>query len=62
MPPASAPGGNGRRPRLAILGAGPIGLEATLAAAEAGMPFTLYEAGREVAATTRSCCGSAGTR
>lgn len=30
--------------RLAILGAGPIGLEAALAAAEAGIPFTLYEA------------------
>jgi cation diffusion facilitator CzcD-associated flavoprotein CzcO len=32
------------RPRLAILGAGPTGLEAALAAAEAGLPFTLYEA------------------
>ena len=30
--------------RIAILGAGPIGLEAALAAAERGMPFTLYEA------------------
>src|SRR3712207_3752679 len=31
-------------PRLAILGAGPIGLEAALAAAERGWPFTVYEA------------------
>src|SRR4051812_2176930 len=33
-----------RRPRLAILGAGPIGLEAALAAAERGWGFTVYEA------------------
>lgn len=32
------------RPRLAILGAGPVGLDAALAAREAGLPFTLYEA------------------
>jgi thioredoxin reductase len=31
-------------PRLAILGAGPIGLEAALAAAERGWDFTVYEA------------------
>jgi hypothetical protein len=37
-------------PRLAILGAGPIGLEAALAAIDAGLPFTLYEAGAEPAA------------
>ncbi|MBV8201439.1 MAG: flavoprotein, partial [Acidobacteria bacterium] len=43
-----------RRPRLAILGAGPIGLEAALAAADAGLPFTLFEAGREVAANVRA--------
>ncbi len=30
---------------VAIIGAGPIGLEAALAAAEAGLTFTLYEAG-----------------
>lgn len=30
---------------LAILGAGPVGLEAALAAADAGIDFTLYEAG-----------------
>jgi 2-polyprenyl-6-methoxyphenol hydroxylase-like FAD-dependent oxidoreductase len=30
-------------PRLAILGAGPIGMEAALAAAERGWPFTIYE-------------------
>ncbi len=35
-------------PSLAILGAGPIGLEAALAAAEAGLDFTVYEAGGQV--------------
>lgn len=40
-------------PRLAILGAGPTGLEAALAAAQAGYPFTLYEAGEAVAAHVR---------
>lgn len=29
---------------VAIVGAGPVGIEAALAAAEAGVPFTLYEA------------------
>jgi len=38
---------------IAILGAGPIGLEAALAAVDAGMPFTLYERGAEVAANVR---------
>ncbi len=33
---------------VAIVGAGPVGLEAALAAAEAGLPFTLYEAGAQV--------------
>ncbi|HEX2164486.1 MAG TPA: flavoprotein [Thermoanaerobaculia bacterium] len=32
-----------KRPHIAILGAGPVGLEAALAAAEAGHPFTVYE-------------------
>jgi NADPH-dependent 2,4-dienoyl-CoA reductase/sulfur reductase-like enzyme len=32
-------------PEVAILGAGPIGLEAALATAQANLPFTLYEAG-----------------
>src|SRR5688500_5367039 len=32
------------KPRIAILGAGPVGLEAALAAAEGGYPFTVYEA------------------
>lgn len=53
MPPTTDPGQAARRPRLAILGAGPIGLEAALAAADAGLPFTLYEAGPEVAANVR---------
>ncbi len=42
------------KPHVAILGAGPIGLEAALAAADRGLPFTLYEAGEAVAANVRS--------
>ncbi|MCB1034499.1 MAG: hypothetical protein KDD47_11770 [Acidobacteria bacterium] len=38
---------------IAILGAGPVGLEAALAAAEAGRPFVLYEAGDRVASSVR---------
>ena len=37
------------RPHIAILGAGPTGLEAALAAAEHGFPFTVYEASQRVA-------------
>ncbi|MCP3961940.1 MAG: FAD-dependent oxidoreductase [bacterium] len=37
------------KPHIAILGAGPTGLEAALAAAERGFPFTLYEAADQVA-------------
>ena len=40
--------------RVAILGAGPTGLEAALAAAEAGRPFTLYEAASTVAGNVRA--------
>jgi cation diffusion facilitator CzcD-associated flavoprotein CzcO len=40
-------------PRLAILGAGPIGLEAALAAAERGWPFTVYEATPTIAGHVR---------
>ena len=40
-------------PRLAILGAGPIGLEAALAAADRGWPFTVYEAAPTVAGHVR---------
>lgn len=39
---------------VAILGAGPIGLEAALAAADAGLPFTVYEAGPEVGRHVRA--------
>lgn len=39
---------------VAILGAGPIGLEAGLAAAEAGLVFTIYEASGSVAGNVRS--------
>jgi len=38
-----------RKPHIAILGAGPIGLEAALAAAEKGFPFTVYETAPRVA-------------
>jgi hypothetical protein len=39
--------------RIAILGAGPTGLEAALAAADSGLPFTLYEAAPSVAGSVR---------
>lgn len=42
------------KPRIAILGAGPTGLEAALAAAEAGFPFTLYEAAPNAAGHVRA--------
>ncbi|MES1245941.1 MAG: NAD(P)-binding protein [Acidobacteriota bacterium] len=42
------------KPRIAILGAGPVGLEAALAAAEAGHPFTIYEAAPEVGGHVRA--------
>jgi hypothetical protein len=45
---------NDSKPRIAILGAGPIGLEAALAAAEDGYPFALYEAAPEVAGNVRA--------
>ena len=41
------------KPHLAILGAGPTGLEAALAAAENGFPFTVYEASDEIAGHVR---------
>ncbi len=41
------------KPHIAILGAGPIGLEAALAAAECGLAFTLYEADPEVGGHVR---------
>src|SRR5262249_53072152 len=34
------------RPRLAVLGAGPVGLEAALYARTLGLPVTVYEPGR----------------
>ncbi len=40
-------------PRLAILGAGPIGLEAALAAADRGLEFTVYDAAPTVAGHVR---------
>ncbi|MES1211900.1 MAG: flavoprotein, partial [Acidobacteriota bacterium] len=42
------------KPHIAILGSGPTGLEAALAAAEAGFPFTLHEAAPEVAGNVRA--------
>ncbi len=40
-------------PHIAILGAGPIGLEAALAAAERRLSYTVYEAGEEVGGHVR---------
>jgi len=40
--------------RIAILGAGPTGLEAALAAAERGLDYTLYEAAPDVAGYVRA--------
>jgi len=40
-------------PRIAILGAGPIGLETALGAAQRGWPFTVYEAAPAVAGHVR---------
>jgi len=42
------------KPRIAILGAGPVGLEAALAAAEGGYPFTVYEAAPSAGGNVRS--------
>jgi len=42
------------KPHIAILGSGPTGLEAALAAAEAGFPFTVYEAAPEAAGNVRA--------
>ncbi|MGW0825384.1 NAD(P)-binding domain-containing protein [Streptomyces sp. NPDC002845] len=41
-------------PHVAILGAGPIGLDAALACADAGWPFTVYEAADAVGAHVRA--------
>jgi len=42
------------KPRIAILGAGPTGLETALAAVDGGFPFTLYEASPGVAGNVRA--------
>lgn len=42
-----------RDPRIAILGGGPIGVEAALAASERDWPFTVYEAAPQVAGYVR---------
>ena len=43
-----------KKRRIAILGAGPVGLEAALAASEAGLPFKVYEVSGAVADNVRS--------
>ena len=43
-----------RSGHVAILGAGPTGLEAALAAVDSGRPFTVYEASPEVAGNVRA--------
>ena len=40
--------------RVAILGAGPTGLEAALAAVDAGVSFTVFEAGETAGANVRA--------
>lgn len=42
------------KPHIAILGAGPTGLETALTAADGGFPFTLYEAASNIAGNVRS--------
>src|SRR3954451_22137710 len=42
------------QPHVAILGAGPVGLEAALAAAERGWTHTVYETSPEVAGHVRA--------
>lgn len=42
------------RPSVAVLGAGPVGLDAALACLDAGLPVTVYEAGDTVAAHVRA--------
>src|SRR3954469_23199953 len=56
MRPSAQSGGpmsNGEQPRIAIVGAGPIGLEATLAALEWGWDCTVYEAAERVGGNVR---------
>jgi len=52
--PAPSGGGAGSAPRIAVLGAGPIGLEAALAARDHGFPVAVFEAGATPAANVRS--------
>lgn len=52
--PVSEPGTVSETTGLAILGAGPTGLEAALGAAQAGYPFLLFEAGSVVASGVES--------
>jgi NADPH-dependent 2,4-dienoyl-CoA reductase/sulfur reductase-like enzyme len=42
---------------IAILGAGPTGLEAARAASECGLPFTVYEAGARMGEPVRRRTG-----
>jgi len=43
-------------PRLAVPGAGPIGLEAALAAGQRGLDFTVFEAGDAAGGHVRQRC------
>ena len=50
----TAPQNSAAPGRVAILGAGPIGLDAALACAERGWPCTVFEAGDRVGGNVRA--------
>ena len=50
----TAPEASAAPRRVTILGAGPIGLDAALACAERGWPFTVFEAGDRVGGNVRT--------
>src|SRR3954463_4259245 len=53
FPQSGGPMSTGEQPRIAIVGAGPIGIEAALAAIERGWDCTVYEAAERVGGNVR---------